>query len=474
MSKFLVLLLLFIATGCSTLKSDLATFNNNYELSAFDEALQFSLEKRGENNKAAKLLWNLNAASVYMALQDHANSNSYFDAAEDNLRDFRRRNGFAGAGNEVLGALINDTARSYEGEEFEKIMTNTYKAINFAVLGDMQNARVEFNRALSRQEEAKMIFRKEIDELKTDMDNRSKKILDDNAKIKPITKADGTVVYPKKVRDDFTVKSVIENKSFDSLIKQTYRNLDSFAVYKDFVNPFSMYMASIFFWLDDDNSKAQDLMKEVYSMNKSNEYVVNDFRLMKKLRRPRNRLWVVVENGLGPIKESVELNIPLAIFTNELDYSGIALPRLKERSSAVNSFELKTAELKLETQEVASMDKIAATEFKKDLTMIIAREVLRVVWKTYTQKVLKDKDEVYGLAMAIFQAITTDADTRSWAVLPKNFHVASMEMPSDRKIKVGVQGLFKDIRIPDCKNAILYIKYINGNSGLICDFITFN
>lgn len=473
--KFLMsLFVVLYFAGCTTLSQDIATLNSHYEIADFDKALQFSIEKRGEENNPSKLIWNLNAASVYRVIRDYQNSNKYFDAAEDNLRDFRRKNGLSTVGNELMGALLNDGARAYEAEEFEKIMTNTYKAINFAVDGDFDNARVEFNRALSRQDEAKVLFRKEIEAVKRTMAKESKRIVEDNRSAQPRKRVDGTVVQPRTVRKDFSIKSVVENESFDSIIQKTYSNLDSFSSNKDFVNPFSMYFSSLFFWLDNDSSKALDLMKEVYAMTKKNSFVKQDLIALRRGIKPTNKLWVIIENGLGPVKEEVRVDVPLFIFTDRVDYSAMALPKFKKRPTGIKHFELNIDGSTKKTEAIASLDAIAFAEFKKDIKLTIFREITRVIWKTYTQKLLKDENELAGLAMAIFQGVSTGADTRSWTTLPKDFHLVSSTIPSTRMVRVGVAGLYKDIQIPDCNNAILYIKYINGNSGLIYDFITFN
>ena len=70
----------------------------------------------------------------------------------------------------AASVVVSDNIVPYLGEEYDGIMINTYKALNFMALGDNDLARVEFNRALDRQRRAKEKFAKEIAKIKDEMD----------------------------------------------------------------------------------------------------------------------------------------------------------------------------------------------------------------------------------------------------------------------------------------------------------------
>jgi len=46
----------------------------------------------------------------------------------------------------LKSTLLNDTTRPYIGTEYDGVMANTYKAIDYMQKGDTSSARVEFNR----------------------------------------------------------------------------------------------------------------------------------------------------------------------------------------------------------------------------------------------------------------------------------------------------------------------------------------
>src|SRR5690606_20167188 len=125
--------------------------------------------------------------------------------------------------------LVNDNMFDYKGSLYERIMVNSYKGLNYMSLGDYDNARVEFNRALLRQDKAKEYFAKQVEQ------NRAK--LDESKK--------------------FTDKENLDNSS--SQIMSKYDGFfKEFDTTKDFVNPYATYLASVFFYMEKDYGKAAD------------------------------------------------------------------------------------------------------------------------------------------------------------------------------------------------------------------------
>ena len=64
---------------------------------------------------------------------------------------------------EALATVTNLKNLPYEGFAYDKIMMNTYKALNYLELGDFERARVELNRAYERQKDAIHINSKRIE-----------------------------------------------------------------------------------------------------------------------------------------------------------------------------------------------------------------------------------------------------------------------------------------------------------------------
>lgn len=213
-------------------------------------------------------------------------------------------------------------------------MVNTYKALNYASLHDSANTRVEFNRALDRQRRAKDYFRSEIQKKEANLEKENKEAED--------------TVY----------------KQYDSL-------LNDFKAYPDFINPFTTYMAGVYFLLDGDTVKARDLLKESMEMQPSNKQIKSDYKLSNKyldssLRESKEKYaWIIYENGQGMIKDEIRIDIPLFIFSRNVIYTGIALPKIVERSSSYAYLDINGKD----TTEVCNMDNVIKTEFKKDFQL---------------------------------------------------------------------------------------------------------
>jgi hypothetical protein len=336
-------------------------------------------------------------------------------------------------------------------------MVNTYKALNFMISKEDELARVEFNRALDRQRRAKEEFAQEINKLKEEVEKEQE---------------------AKKSR----LKENIEDPQVKQLISQTYPGLDAFEAYPDFVNPFTTYLAGVYFNLVGDHSKSIDLLKEAYGMVQSNNYIAEDLAVTEKILNGDAKLngtvWVIFENGLGPVKEEFRVDLPLFIATSKVKYAGIALPKLVSREQAYPYLSVKAGDKEYGTQLVADMDRVVQTEFNKDFKIILTKAIISATAKAIAQYALEEQDSSAGslasIVMAAYSFATTAADVRIWSVLPKNFQVARFGMPNDKRISIiPPGGVVFDVQIPDCNNAIVYLKIPFKEALPVYDVITY-
>jgi hypothetical protein len=65
----------------------------------------------------------------------------------------------------------------------------------------------------------------------------------------------------------------------------------------------------------------------------------------------------------------------------------------------------------------------------------------------------------------VYSFASTAADVRVWTALPKDFQVARLPKPKDGKLKITPPGSIPlDIDIPQCNNAVVYIKIITNQA----------
>jgi hypothetical protein len=188
-----------------------------------------------------------------------------------------------------------------------------------------------------------------------------------------------------------------------------------------------------------------------------------------------NQCWVIFENGLGPVKGEFRIDLPLVLVSSRVYYAGIALPRLTPRRVAYPYLAIRTDAGEYQTRQVADMERVIETEFKKDFKGILMRAIASAVVKAAAQAAVKDNDQ-YGIltaAIAVYSLATTAADVRIWSALPKDFQVARCAIPGNRLLQVFGGNTAFDVHIPPCKNAIVYIKIINAGASPVCEVLAF-
>lgn len=427
-------------TGCSAISGHKDAMNQ-FDFNLQNNKCEFiEIDKKIDANNDV-VLWGIQGGALARNCLDYAKSNELFDKAELVYKEeVDKDNVVNNTLESVSSILVNNNVTEYEGNTYEKVMLNTYKALNFASLNDKENARIEFNRALDRQRRAKEYFENEI---------KAKKETNDKEKEK-----------------NPTVTEIAANSKTQDAIYSKYSSLlNDFDAYPDFVNPFTTYVSGLYFLLSGDNSKAKDLLKESVSMNPNNKQILNDFKMSdKKLlqKNKENYAWIIFENGQSMVKDEIRIDLPLFLVTDKVHYTGIALPKIYERNISYNYLDVNGEKTSL----ICNMDNVIKTEFKKRFPGIVTEAVLNTVVKTFAQQQLnKETGVVGGIAGALYQGLTNKADVRSWTALPKNFQ--SVRVKIDDKpilIKNDKGELIKSVIIPSGKNAMIYVKSQNiGN-----------
>ncbi len=457
-----------IFVGCAGTTPDLGKIgkSGNYE-SIVKTGNYKKIVDEFKKNPQDDLLWYMDAGLISKYAHDHNATIGFFDKSEDKIKQYDKEV-LAGTVLANVGAVItNDTFMDYRPKIYEGIMVNTYKGMDFLNSGDRVNARIEFNRALERQRRAKDFFAKEISQER------------DNIRKEEAQKAKKNKLNPNKI------KKTASNLDTKNTIEQKYSNLFAFKAYPDFINPFSSYMAGLFFISSGDYAKATDILKETYGMIKDNEeaseYVKRDLEYALKasssinITNTKHYTWVIFENGEGPSKEELRFDIPLFLVTNKVHYTGITLPTFKEKPAAFYNLRVKNGSNSVNTKQVASMDKIIKAEFQKRFPLVMTRAIIRTTTHTMMQYQLqKEGGLLGGIVGAVYQGFMNRADTRQWKNLPKNFQIARVPMMSP-KLSINFSGSQKhlEFNLDVNKNHIIFVRVPNINAKEIVNEISF-
>jgi len=405
-----------------------------------------------DDNETDDLLWTYKAGTAAFDEKRFRRSTEIFDISEKLIKTYDEEILAGKFAASVASLLANDTFMDYRPRIYEKIMVNTFKGIDFMLLGDFANARVEFNRAMVRQDRAKSFFAKEIQQTKKKIKKEQQE------KLKKKGAKGSTKEYKKTIR----------NKKTRSEIEKRYSNLFAFRPYRDFVNPFSTYMAGLYFYNVHDYRKAEERWKEAYGMIRKLEkgagIVKRDLRLAIAAKRrgrkryPRHYTWVVFFNGEGPIKEELAFNIPLFLVSSNIAYTKIALPTLKMRKYAYRDLEIRKGKRRYKTGRITSMDRIVKAEFKKRFDMVVTRAIARTVTQAIIQKQLQDHFGWFGaLAGVAYQATMNRADLRIWDSLPKDFQVARVRSGGKIAIRAGGKTIYT-LKSKSKRNYVVFVR----------------
>ncbi|HAS62777.1 MAG TPA: hypothetical protein DCS35_09440 [Vibrio sp.] len=435
-----------LLSGCTSMmqKNDFDAFNSKINTGDFDGAAEVALEHAGYNKEEGTtddLLWTLQAGATLNYAGQYELSTKLLDSTEHMMKS-EDTEGTVTETAELVGSIAgNDAMLDYEQAQYDGVMTNTIKAWNFIAQNDMQNARVEFNRAEERQRRAAQHF---ADVIKERRDELKEEAGESGALVKQSVESDQTKTA--------LAKAGIEQGQWKP--------------YEGYVNPFTTYSYALHVMLTGKNKsdfqKAADSFKRVYSMTNSS-VAKKDYDLARSLatgattKKLDNKVWVIFENGQSVVKEEKRVDLPIFLLSDNVAYSGIALPTLKERGTVFNDISVNN----VKTETIADMDKIIGAEFDQEFPYILAREITRATVKTIAQKQIKDENELLGNVFAVLQVATTGADIRSFSALPSEYQATRVDVKGN-KVTIKAGNFDMPVELPkDSKKHIIYVKSVS-------------
>ncbi|MEA1983312.1 MAG: hypothetical protein U9N39_07200 [Campylobacterota bacterium] len=435
----------FLMSGCAPkqamIQADLLVANGHYKKAAEFTNSEIDDDLYAKDN----LLWYLQNGSASLFADDYNASIEAFDKSELLIKHYREQILAKDITQGLTSTLLNDTTRPYIGTQYDGIMANTYKALDYMALGDTEGARVEFNRAIDRQRRAKIYF--------SEMIQKERKAIQKEEK--------------KSQREGKNLN--VSDSEIDSILQQNYPSLHAFEPYPDFINPATTYMAGLFAHSDSNANRADSLFKETYGMVQN-----RDVKADLEGKRDENMVWLIFENGQGPILKEWRIDFPLWIFTNKLSYISVALPKLIERKNAYSHLNIKTNNKIMKTEFLSSMDRVIKTEFAKNYSSIVNRAILSTATKAAINYTIQEQANNNGSALAalisvasaIYQVASTKADTRIWSTLPKEFQLARFKRPKNGCLEILTpdKKVIKSLKIPKTQNTLIYVKIATPNS----------
>ncbi|HEY1661072.1 MAG TPA: hypothetical protein VGI03_01520 [Verrucomicrobiae bacterium] len=524
-SLFLAAVLGALATGCTTYQQQnkvILYWHQGNLTNAIVEATQ-----KADANSSDKdaIIWRLEQGAVLRANGQYEDSNKAFDMAQDQIDRYSQK-AKVSISSETGALLSNQAELPYEGRAYDGIMLNTYEALNYLALGEIDKARPELIRAYQRQQDAVEENRKRIAKVQAEAANQTNS------------------VAIQKAQSDSTFQAEMQGTN--------YANLNTLKPYADYVNPFTVYLDGLYFMANaadsSDLERAHKSLERVAEFDPENDYVRQDLAAAGDLMNGKQlqpTTYVIFETGCAPERGQIRIAIPIIV--SKVSYIGAAFPTLQMQynyspgltvtagdvpividnsmattsvfdtnapvpsnpadSSDTNATATDTntaivvttvavavdtnatavstttttttiiTNLTLTTSQIASMDSVIGLDFKNEMPVIITKTIASTVIKAVAayaaNNAAQQQNNFAGLFMqlgtAIYQDAVNIADTRTWTTLPKEFQVCRIPTPLDRKIVLETPGGLQRIPVTIQGGTIniIYVKSITATSPLL-------
>jgi len=426
-----------VLAGCRTNKDILNDYERDLVSGDYRHAALEVSEKAKESG-VDQLLWQLQAGGAQHLASERSAAIGYFDKAEDIFIRNDNQSVFSQAAAGAGAMMTNDRVFPFAGSGQDRIFTCLYKALDYAADNNVAAARTELNRAAQHQENWIYERRRDISAAHDRLQKEAKDYAKNNK---------------AEVKDsDSSVDKAFKNASFAAQVKaktgfdpRVDGDLDRLSL-SDYLNVYVQHVCGVYRWLAD--GRGTEYLKSLPPMRANNAMLAADARDVSS-EKPKDQVWVYVEDGLCPCREEWRLDLPLVLIpylNRYILYAGMALPYLRYRNHACIGYSVRSASGSHQLELLQDMDGLLKVEHDVYMRGALAREITRTIAKacvqvalgvtadncrdSYTQIALKSSQ----WAAAAWAASVTQADLRSWTSLPKAVYACRVTRPADGKL----------------------------------------
>jgi hypothetical protein len=391
-------------------------FNEQFAKHQYQKANEILDKNKYIQKKKNRLLFLLDKGVTLQMMGKYEESNEFLEQAYIFIDDFQRN-----VGREAMSVVTNEMMRDYEGEDFEKIFLHYYKALNYIMLNQLEEAMVEARRI--------------------------------NIKLNEINdKYKGENKYKRDAFAHVLIGLLYEASGDNNNAFIAYRN--AYEIYQEDYSKFFAMSAPKQLKIDLIRSAAKSGIAE------SQEFYEKEFNLsyedMPKANKEAILFW---HNGLGPVKdewsifftvikgqgglvmfENKELGLNFSFYMrsdNEKSSLGdlkvvrVAFPKYEVRKEVFTrgSAQYEGKEYTFELLE--NINEIALKSLRDRMVRELSKTLLRVALKQAAEQAARTQNEGVGAAVSVFNAATEKADTRNWQTLPARINYTRIPVKSD-------------------------------------------
>ena len=416
----LCVVVLMCLSGCATYHQRNIKFHQEIARGNFDGAITYLEKNAGDSKGRNRLLYHMELGTALHLSGRYSESNEAFEKAYIILEEFGKN-----VAMEAVSFLTNPAVVPYAGEDFEKVQIHYYKALNFALMGNYNDALVECRRI-----------------------NVKLNILNDRYET-------GKKNHYKSDAFAWNFMGIL----YDSV--KEYNN--AFICYRNALEAYhDQYAADYGIYVP--LQLKIDILNSAWrtGLREELDFYRNQFSIT--WQPPGNRsssgtdLVVLWNNGLGPYKSEESINfyldrgdvgfvnfvnndrnfffpVPLGgTDTNslkDLSFIRMALPQFQTRVPYYCSASIRTENGDAIPLEIAQdINSIALLNLQDRMGRELGKALLRLAIKQAIEHAVRKEDEALGLMVSIINAATERADTRNWQTLPFSIHYARVHLPA--------------------------------------------
>lgn len=455
--------LLLVGAGCKTYNEKNTGASPWKSGNAEAAASEFTRTAEKNRNNKDTVIWRLEQGYALHATAKFTESLQAFQAAEDKIEQYDAR-AKVKLGNETGAILSNQANVPYEGRDYDRVLLNTYKALDYLALGQVDKARPELIRAYQRQQDA--------------VANNQKRIAKAQQEIQT-AKED-----PNAQSASQSVEQAKRDPQVSGALDTHFKKLDSLKAYADYVNPFPVYLDGVYFLHlaadASDRERARKSFERVRGLAGDNGYIRRDLQIAEQAANgqpPPAMTYVVFETGSAPWRDQFRIDLPLFfIGDGNVPYVGAAFPTLELEGSYVSGLTATAAGTPNVTVTLASMDSVVGQDFKNELPSIITKTMLSTTIKAAgayaVNKAASDQTPIGGLfakiVTGVMQAVVNISDTRTWTTLPKEYQFCSFPTPGDGKIDLSLpNGQRSSVSVVANSVNLIWVRSVQPGAPLI-------
>jgi hypothetical protein len=401
------------------------------------EAIRPESQKQKDDSKDAPII-RLEHASIALAAGESKEALEAFKLADQAI-EFRDQKPVVQLGKETAALLTNLNSMPYNTSPSERVMGASMMALTFVANGEIEKARSAVKLAKNRQADTFAKYEAQIE--------RERSSVKEALSTKPELKID---LKPEKV---------------DAQVSQLMNDASKYTPYNNYSVPYSEVIAGILLGAgpNADTVRSRESFTRAVAVNPENQQ-------LKKAAGSSlaGTTHILVEEGVAPSLGETKVTLPLMINGNLVMFSA-AFPSFQPQALTAPPATVQAGGVTVNPETICDFDRIAALEYKKKLPGTVARTVaassLKSVLSYVAQEAAKKQggdsslSKIVGLAGAVYNVASANADERIWATLPKTVRYVVVQTPANGEIQING----KKIQLPkEGETKLVVARCVNG------------